>query len=73
MDARAAQGMGYEDALHATVTRRQAQAEIARHDACGDCAEHGTDGHPTAWEAFTCEHGDHETYRGADVLNWLGY
>lgn len=73
MDDRQAQGMGYEDAVRSYVTAKQARAEIARHDACGDCAEHGNDGHATAWGAFVCEHGERETYRGADVLDWLGY
>lgn len=51
--------MSYEEATTTRVSKAQALAEIARH---------GCDG-----AAFLAELGDHATYRGADVLAWLGY
>jgi hypothetical protein len=51
--------MDLQHAMEATVTRQQAQREIAKHSA--------------EWSKFVAEHGDHETYRGETVLGWLGY
>ena len=51
--------MTLDEAMDATITRAQAQAEISRH---------GAD-----WEAFLTDCGDREEYDGADVLMWLGY
>lgn len=51
--------MNYEDACEATVSRARALAEVARHGC--DAAE------------FLADVGDRATYRGADVLGWLGY
>lgn len=49
----------YEEAAEATVTRAEAAAEIARHDA--------------DFSAFLAEVGDKEEYEGREVLDWLGY
>jgi hypothetical protein len=49
----------YDDACAATVTRAQAIGEIKRHHA--DPAD------------FLADVGDRPTYRGAEVLGWLGY
>jgi len=51
--------MTYEEAVEATVTRSEAMAEIEHHAA--------------DWDEFVAEYGDHPTYRGEDVLGWLGY
>jgi len=51
--------MDYEEACEAEVSKASALAEIARHGC--DAAE------------FLAEVGDRATYRGSDVLNWLGY
>lgn len=69
-----AAGVAEEDeARAALVTAEQARREIARHDCPGDCGAHGQDGHASAWEAFKCDVGERAQYRGADVLDWLGY
>lgn len=51
--------MNYQEAMDATVSREQMWRE---------CARHGCD--PLD---LIAELGDHDTYRGADVLAWLGY
>ncbi|MCZ8254668.1 MAG: hypothetical protein O9327_03150 [Polaromonas sp.] len=51
----------YEDACEATVSRAQAQQEIARHDVDG------------GFEQFLLDVGDQPVYRGKQVLDWLGY
>lgn len=51
--------MNYDEAMTSIVTRAQALAELRRHGA--DLAE------------FLDEVGDHDTYEGEQVLNWLGY
>lgn len=53
--------MTYEDAIDSAVSREEARAEIARHDADG------------GFEQFLLDVGDRATYSGADVLAWLGY
>lgn len=53
--------MDYETAVDIIVTRAEARREIAKHDVEG------------GWEAFRAEVGDREFYRGAEVLDWLGY
>lgn len=52
--------MQYHEAIEATVTREQARREIERHDCEG-------------FAAFLADVGDRATYRGAEVLGWLGY
>ena len=54
--------MTYDEAIEATVSKAQAQREIAKHD-CGE----------GAWDAFIADVGDKATYTGAEVLGWLGY
>lgn len=49
------------DALEATVTRAEAEAEIAKHDVDGGFA------------LFLTEVGDKSEYEGREVLDWLGY
>jgi hypothetical protein len=51
--------MTYDEAIEATVTKRDALAEIKAH---------GVDP-----EEFLEDMGNHDTYAGADVLAWLGY
>lgn len=51
--------MNYDEAIHATVTRAEAIAEIKEH------------GLPV--EEFLNEVGDRCEYLGSDVLGWLGY
>ncbi|KGC70286.1 MULTISPECIES: hypothetical protein [Burkholderia] len=51
----------YEEACDWIVTRAEAEAEIARHDAEG------------GFSAFLKEVGDREEYEGKEVLDWLGY
>lgn len=51
--------MNYEDAIEATVSRKEAMREIARHG--------------LSWEDFIREEGDEETYIGKVILDWLGY
>lgn len=51
--------MTYEQAIDATVTKREALAEVEAH---------GVDP-----EEFLEELGNRDTYAGADVLAWLGY
>ena len=51
--------MDYEEAMKATITRAEAIREIEDHQLPVD--------------EFFAEVGDRETYRGADVLIWLGY
>lgn len=53
--------MDYDQALLATVSRSEAEAEIARHDVEG------------GFQAFLTEVGDRDTYKGREVLDWLGY
>lgn len=54
-----ANAMNFEDAIHATVTREEAKREIEQHHA--------------DWNEFKREVGDKPTYRGEEVLGWLGY
>lgn len=49
----------YEEAREARVTREQARREIEKHGC--------------SWADFLAECGDHPIYRGAVVLDWLGY
>lgn len=51
--------MNYEDARKIRVTAAEAQREIKRHGC--------------AWAEFVAEYGDKATYKGSDVLAWLGY
>lgn len=51
----------YHEACDWIVTRAEAEAEIAKHDAEGGFA------------AFLVEVGDREEYEGKEVLDWLGY
>jgi hypothetical protein len=51
--------MTYDEAIEATITKREALAEIKAH---------GIDP-----EEFLEEMGNHDIYAGADVLAWLGY
>ncbi|WP_192871624.1 hypothetical protein [Variovorax sp. JS1663] len=53
--------MDFDEAYEATVSREQARREIARHDCDG------------GFEAFLTEVGDRASYRGSEVLTWLGY
>jgi hypothetical protein len=53
------QTMTYDEAIEATVTKRDALAEVKAH---------GIDP-----EEFLVDMGSHDTYAGADVLAWLGY
>lgn len=55
----------YEAACEATVTKAQAFAEIDKHDIGLTQAE--------AHAEFIKDCGDHETYPGQLVLDWLGY
>lgn len=56
---REASGMSLEDAMDATVTKAQAQAEIKKHD--------------QDWNEFVRDVGDKPSYKGSEVLEWLGY
>jgi hypothetical protein len=51
--------MTYSEALEADITRRQAVAEIKKHRLNS--------------EDFFKEVGDRGLYKGAEILNWLGY
>ncbi len=51
--------MDYETACEETVTQDQARREVARHQ-CN-------------WAEFLADVGDRATYKGAEVLAWLGY
>lgn len=51
--------MDYEDAVVVTVSKKEAQREVEKH-AC-------------EWAEFVAEMGDKATYKGGDVLAWLGY
>lgn len=50
----------YETACEAIVSREEARLEIEKHDCDG-------------FSAFLKDVGDRETYRGREVLDWLGY
>lgn len=52
--------MDYEEAMEATISRKEAMREIAKHDCEG-------------WSAFIADVGDKYEYTGAEVLDWLGY
>lgn len=64
--------MDYEDAIDAIVSREEARREIAQH-----CT--GLDGRvieselAETWQEFAEDCGDHPTYLGKTVLDWLGY
>ena len=51
--------MTYNDAVKSFVSRKAAQLEIKRHG--------------LEWSDFVSDCGDHETYTGLTILNWLGY
>lgn len=51
--------MDYEEAMESTVSKKEAQREVAKHSC--------------EWTEFVAEMGDKQTYKGADVLGWLGY
>ena len=51
--------MNYEDAMDYEVTREEARKEIALH-----CLK---------FSDFVAEVGLKKTYKGSEVLNWLGY
>jgi len=51
----------YEDACEATITRAEAESEIAKHDCEG------------GFTAFLVDVGDRAEYTGQEVLDWLGY
>lgn len=51
--------MDFEEAWGATISRARARAEVARHQV--DFAD------------FLAEVGDRATYKGSEVLSWLGY
>ena len=51
--------MNYHEACQATVSRREALAEIQLHQA--------------DIEDFLATVGDREEYQGSEVLRWLGY
>lgn len=51
--------MNYREARKATVSRAQAVREVKRHGG--------------SVEEFLAECGERESYRGAVVLDWLGY
>lgn len=51
--------MTYEDAMRTRVTKEQAKQEAERHF--------------SNFEEFLKEYGDKPSYRGKDVLAWLGY
>lgn len=51
--------MTHDEAQEVILTRYQAQLEVA--------------GHSLDWGDFLDDLGDHDTYKGADVLDWLGY
>jgi len=55
--------MDYEEACEATISRAHALAEIAKHDI----------GEPDPAALFLSEVADRATYKGSEVLNWLGY
>lgn len=57
--------MDYEEAMAATVSAREARAEINKHD-LGMSADE-------AWAEFIADVGDKEEYLGSEVLDWLGY
>lgn len=52
--------MEYEEAIEATVTREQARKEVEKHDGEG-------------FALFLEDCGDRPTYKGSEVLGWLGY
>ena len=49
----------YDDAAGATITRRQAMQEVVKHN--------------LYWTDFVHDCGDHSTYSGRVILDWLGY
>lgn len=51
--------MDFEQAWSATISRARARAEVGRHQ--------------VDWADFLAEVGDRETYKGSEVLAWLGY
>lgn len=51
--------MNYDQAIVAQVTRQEAIREVQQHNISVD--------------EFLEEVGDKETYKGSEVLNWLGY
>lgn len=51
--------MEYYDACEAEVTLEQARHEVEKHN--------------LPWDEFVKEIGEYDTYRGRDVLDWLGY
>lgn len=51
--------MNYLEALEVTVSKKEAQREIEKHQ--------------LLWDDFIEECGDCEEYKGDTILNWLGY
>lgn len=51
--------MKYEEALKATVTAEQAENEVEKHG--------------FSFHKFAADYGWKPTYKGKDVLDWLGY
>ena len=51
--------MNYEDAIESTVTKQEVKNELRLH---------GVD-----FQDFAIDYGNFETYKGNDVLKWLGY
>ena len=51
--------MDYHEAMHTTVSKAEVIRELRKHGA--------------TFEDFARDCGDHETYEGSTVLNWLGY
>ena len=51
--------MNYEEAIEAIVTRKEAQQEIEKHG--------------LKFKDFSLDYGNFDTYKGSDVLKWLGY
>jgi hypothetical protein len=51
--------MDYSEACRVIVTREEARREVERHG--------------ESWEEFVAENGDHKTYSGRIVLDWLGW
>jgi len=51
--------MTADEAREETFTRREALAIVRNHN--------------LDWDDFLSEVGNHQTYKGSDILDWLGY
>ena len=51
--------MNYEEAIEYIVTSKEAQQEIEKHS--------------LSFKDFVIDYGNFDTYKGNDVLKWLGY